>query len=413
VRAFGEHWHNACMAASREQIAHLLRRTSFGPFVGQVESFDGLSIDDAVTRVMNTPPKDVVPPDLTDANPRAYDDMIHWWPNQMASDEAGLHEKMTFFWHALIPSSIEKCEMNSVLAQNFLLRRHALGNVRQLLQDITVDLAMLQYLDGAGSFATTPNENYARELMELFALGRDGGYTEVDVKAGARALAGYWIDWNNNRQINFSPESALGGPVDFLGRRVQTATDVVDTVVDHPSCAPYVAGKVHAFFCGVAPSPERRAELGQVLRDANMEIRPVVESVLRHPTFWESSRNRARTPVEWACTAARFLNVALEYWPLLEMGMRPLSPPNVAGWPSELNWLSAGAVFSWTTLAYEQSGRRDAETDLDALAARAGIFELSSQTRSSIGSAMAGLDPESASRLAHTLLLLAPEFVMA
>jgi uncharacterized protein (DUF1800 family) len=405
------------MSEPRQQIAHLLRRATFGPFPGQVESYDGLSVDEAVTRLLDAGPQEIAPLDVSVNNERRFDDMIHWWPNTMRTDQSGLHEKMTFFWHSLVPSSIEKCDLATVYQQHLLLRRNAMGNVRQLLQEVTVDAAMLQYLDGAGSFALTPNENYSREIMELFALGRDGGYTEADVRAGAKALAGWWIDWDNNGEVKFNPGSALGQPVSFLGKQVSNEREVVDAIVDHPNSAPYIGGRVHHFFCGTAPTPERRAELGTLLRDANMEIRPVVEAVLRHPTFMESARNRARTPVEWVAAASRFLEVNIDSWPLLEMGMRPFSPPNVAGWPSTLNWFSAGAVFTMVSQTYEKAWDAqvlEGDDLITLMATRAGIFDLSDTTRIAITSALNGLTkPHERAAICYALVATCPEFVTA
>jgi uncharacterized protein (DUF1800 family) len=405
------------MEATPQQIAHILRRTTFGPFPGQVEGYAGRSVDEVITSLLAAGEQPITPPDVSPANQRRFDDLIHWWPRTMRTDQAGLHEKMTFFWHALIPSSIEKCELSTVFEQHLLLRRHALGNVRTLLHEITLDRAMLQYLDALGSFSSMPNENYARELMELFALGRDNGYTETDVRNGARALAGYSLDWDNGMTLQFNPVSALGAPVPFLGTSVMNASDVVDAVIDHPNCAPYVASRVHAFFCGGAPSPERQAELGTILLEANMEIRPVVESVLRHPSFMDSARNRARTPVEWVCATARILNVDIDSWPLAEMGMRPLSPPNVAGWPPELDWFSAGAAFAWVTTSYDRlwaSGVPDGPDLVDRVAVRAGIYDLSDTTRAAVQGTLDTLaNPEERVAMAHALMVTSPEFVTA
>jgi uncharacterized protein (DUF1800 family) len=410
-------WKLDDMAQPRELIAHLLRRATFGPFPGQVESFDGLSFNDAVSRVMATPAQEVAPLDITTANTRLFDDMIHWWPRMMRTDQAGIHEKMTFFWHSLIPSSMEKCDHATVFTQHLVMRKHAMGNVRDLLQEITIDAAMLQYLDGAGSFALTPNENYSREIMELFALGRDGGYTEGDVRAGAKALSGWWIDWDNGGEVKFRPESALGSPVTFLGKSVANERDVVNAIVDHPNSAPYIASRVHQFFCGAKPADDRQAELGKLLRDNNFEIAPVVESVLRHPTFVESMRNRARTPVEWVASTSRFLGVEIDSWPLLEMGMRPFSPPNVAGWPSTLNWFSAGAAFSWAAVSSDnawQAAIVDSPDLVTKMIERAGIYDMSESTLTAINAAVASVvKPNERAAMAYTLIATSPEFVTA
>jgi uncharacterized protein (DUF1800 family) len=405
------------MAATREQIAHVLRRATFGPFPGQVEQFDGWDVVDVIDHLLNLPAQEFAAPNTSEDNDDRYGEVINWWPRAMRNDNAGLHEKVTFFWHSLVTSSINKCDIGLVFNQHLLLRRNALGNVRTLLQEITIDAAMLQYLDGNGSIASAPNENYSRELMELFALGRNQGYSETDVRAGAQALAGWWVDYDNNLEVKFNADNALTAPVTFLGREVMNAQDVVNAVVDQPQCANYIAGKLHHFFCGVAPSEERQATLGNLLRDNNMEVRPVVEAILNDPSFMESTRNRARTPVEWAATVSRFLGVEVDAWVLDQMGMQPFNPPNVAGWPPGTRWFSTGAVFSWIGQTYDRAWDTEVIDDPDLVtlvAARAGIFDLSPSTRGAIDTAIADLEERRArASMVHMLIAASPEFVTA
>jgi uncharacterized protein (DUF1800 family) len=403
--------------ADRTLIAHLLRRTSFGPFPGQVESFDGLSYDEAVSRVMEAAPLQLAAPDVSEGNDDRYGDMTTWWPTAMVNDGAGLHEKMTFFWHSLFTSSINKCDIGALWRQHELLRQYALGNVRELLQKITLDAAMLQYLDGNGSSAEAPNENYSRELMELFALGRGAGYTETDVRAGARALAGYWVDGEKGMLVVYEPDMATASPVWFLGRQVSTAEEVVNTVVDHEACAPYLVGRLHHFLVGAFPSDERRAELAAILRDTGFETYPVVENILRSSDFQAAQRNRSRTPLEWYASTSRFFDNQLDTWVLNQMGMVPFDPPNVAGWPPGRRWFSTGAAFTWAAQAYDNAWDTqvvDVEDPITAVAERAGIYDLSVETRTTIEEALNGVDERRArASLIHMLIAVSPEFVTA
>ena len=130
-----------------------------------------------------------------------YDALLNGWIRQLRHPEAALHERLTWFWHGHLTTSTDKASFVPALwRQQRLLRRHALGNFRDLLRDITTDAAMLVYLDGDGSVADAPNENFSRELMELFTLGR-GSYGEADVRAGARALAGWSVDTEDGWKV--------------------------------------------------------------------------------------------------------------------------------------------------------------------------------------------------------------------
>ena len=142
------------------------------------------------------------------------------------------------------------------------------------------DPLMLLYLDGAGSNGDNPNENLARELMELFTLGV-GNYAEDDVKAGARALSGWRVDWENN-EAWFEPDAHYDRPLTFLGTRARFGVDeVVDAVCDHAACAVHVATRLHTHLVGVEPEPDEAERLARVFRSADLEILPLVEAIVR------------------------------------------------------------------------------------------------------------------------------------
>ena len=219
------------------QIAHVLRRTTFGPFPGQVKALAPKGVDAAITRILAAKALATTPaPPLDDDGSNAP---VDWWLDRMANPNAGIHEKMTWFWHGHLTTSHSKVFRWKVeFPQHLLLRKYAMGNFRTLLQKITVDAAMLLYLDGSWSTADDPNENYSRELMELFVLGR-GNYTQDDVRNGAKALAGWYVDWDTGK-IGFNDWGALDAPVPYLGKSVKRAPDVVDAVLAHPRSAPWV-----------------------------------------------------------------------------------------------------------------------------------------------------------------------------
>ena len=409
------------MSDDKPTIAHLLRRSGFGPHPGQVEALLPLGYAGALAAVLAAPPlRPEAPAFGTKDDGRV---LVSWWLKVMSDPLAGLHEKMVWFWHGHLTSSLDKAEPVSVWRQHQLLRSHALGNLRTLLQEITVDAAMLGWLDGDGSQAEAPNENYARELMELFALGRDSGaYTEADVRAGAKALAGFSVDGEQGAKVSFEAEHALASTVSFLGRSVSSAKDVIDAVCDHPACARLIANKVYRSFHGVDPDGEALGRFADVFRSGGLEIRPLVEAVLRDPTFVEHRLNRPRLPVEWFTATVATLDLsdaggALDHDVLETLGQVPFNPPNVAGWPVSARWLSAGAALAKAQFAWDQAGESETTKADDPVAwvlAKAGLFEISPATHDAISRAVGDVEGrrEKATVL-HALAVTCPEFALA
>lgn len=338
-----------------------------------------------------------------------------WWIDIMRRPEAGIHERMAWFWHGHLTSGLDKSSPSNMLVQLQLLRTHALGNFRILLHAITLDPAMLLWLDGAESDAAAPNENYARELMELFALGRhSGAYTEADVRAGAKALAGHFVEGENDRDVVLEPDLALNRPVEFLGARVKTAADVVDAVCDHPMCARFIAGKVHEYFLGTPPSDERLDALARIFAGADLEIAPLVEEILTHPSFHEQPLSRPRSALEWFLALERLLGTRLETWVLESLGQVPLNPPNVAGWPNLERWVSGGALFTKSEVSFDYS--RDSPTldsgdPVSEVVARAGLVTATDSTRSVLDDIVSGVGGRrEISALLHAAMAMSPEF---
>lgn len=406
----------AGMDETRARIAHLLRRTGFGPHPGQVEALAPGGVKGALDAVLAAPPLEVAPAELgTDDD---YGQLVRWWLEVLSRPEAGLHEKMVWFWHGHLTSSIEKASPLAMWRQHQVLRTHALGNFRTLLQQITVDAAMLGWLDGGGSVAEAPNENYAREMMELFVLGHDSGYTEADVRAGAVALAGWYVDDKSNK-ATFDAESGPTAPVTFLGRPVREAAEVVDAVCDHEACAPHVAGTLYRWFHGVAPDAPTLGALATVFRDAKLEIAPLVTAILTDPAFFERRLNRSRYPVEWFVAANAVLGVegVDDYGVLEELGQEPFSPPNVAGWPGGPRWQSAGAAMARAAYAWDASGDSETVSTADPVAemlAKASILEPTEETVAALRQAVASVEGRrDRASVLHALVVTCPEFCVA
>jgi uncharacterized protein (DUF1800 family) len=402
----------------RALIAHLLRRTSFGPLPGQVDALLPAGVPAAVESVLAATPPPLEPLPVLEGDGEYPN---RWWIRRMANPGAGLVDKMVWFWHGHLTSAVDKVgNWPMMWTQHELLRQHALGNFRTLLQAITVDPAMLIYLDGDPSDFRNPNENYSRELMELFALGR-GPYTEDDVRAGAIALSGWDVQWNPPA-ANFYPQHAPTSPVTFLGRSVMRANEVVDAVCDHPACPSWLAAKLYIFFCGGLPTVERRAELAELLATNDLEVLPVVENILRSPDFMAARLNRPRYPVEWvtaAFAAAGYTDVDWAFWVAVDMGQEPFCPPSVAGWPSGARWLSAAMAYLKARFAHDAPGLdeiRNAADPVQATIDRCSLFDLTTQTRAALDAAAAAIGPTRPRTRADILLGLAlssPEFALA
>jgi uncharacterized protein (DUF1800 family) len=404
------------MADDRAAIAHLLRRATFGPAPGQVESLNAAGLAAALDQVLSA-----APPALPAApNLEGWDPPI-WWMLRMSDPAVGLAEKMTWFWHSHLCTSVDKVGSWFMMwNQHMLLRNNALGNFRTLLQQLTIDPAMLIYLDGDPSVVTAPNENYSREVMELFAMG-PGNYTETDVRNGAKALAGWDVNWETG-VATFYPQYALTTPVTFLGKSVKRYDEVVNAVCDHAACAPFIAGKLHKFFHGVDPSPTRRAELATIFRNANLEIRPLVEAILRDPMFFDPSLrlNRAKLPVEWvthAFNAAGYEpNGGWQASVADQLGQLPFYPPSVAGWPGGTRWLAAANALVRADMT--RWGLLDEITNapdmVGAALARCSIYEVSAATRAALNQVASSTLPKwQKSRLLLGLTLCSPEHALA
>ena len=299
--------------------------------------------------------------------------------------------------------------------QHQLLRRHALGNFRDLMQEITIDPAMLWWLDGDGSTAESPNENYAREVDgAVHARSRQATPRPMCVPARWRSPGG-----GSTRPAKARYDEATGPQraVDLLGRSVSSAAEAIDTLCDHPACAPFIAGKVHAALTGAPPGEGRRAELAAVFAGSGLDIGALVEAIVTHESFLDRSAPRPRTPVEWWVAMRHLYAMDIEPWALEGLGQLPFYPPNVAGWPGNDRWISAGSTFAKAQLAM------DAAWDVGTLAdddpagevlQRAGIVEVSDATRALLDDAASAVEGRrDRATVLHALVAMTPEFSLA
>ena len=204
-----------------------------------------------------------------------------------------LIERMTLVWHSWFATSVEQSTAKLMLGQNQMMRARALGNFHDLLLEVTRDPAMLLFLSNNENTKSSPNENYAREVMELFTLGADRGYSQRDVHQQARALTGFTNDWNDNGPANFRFDETLHdtGVKRIFGHRGRLGwRDTCRLCVQHPLHPSFVIGKLWGYFVGVDPPAGVRRALERAYVRSGFEIRPLVEAILRHPLFYEGPR---------------------------------------------------------------------------------------------------------------------------
>jgi hypothetical protein len=348
------------LSTDAAKINHLLRRAGFGPTPSEVGDYLAAGVQGSIDRLLNyaSIPDDLnnrlgaIPFDFT--NPQ---DLIRWWLLRMLYSKHPLEEKMTLFWAGVLTSSFAKVGRKNpyLITQNQMLRAKGLGRFDDLIHDISSDPAMLYWLDGRASTGQSPNENYARELMELFTLGiadvhGKPNYTQDDVHGGALALAG-WVDQNGHGVL--VPARAYHGQATFLGKTGNLGlADVVKLVCAHPATGRFIAWRMWRFF---AYNTTLDDPVLQPLADAyyknDHNIGAMARAMLTSADFFSAKayRGRIKSPVEFVVGAIRALGLQLGYndlknFPALlqQMGQVLFDPPNVSGWDGDkdsANWL--------------------------------------------------------------------------
>jgi uncharacterized protein (DUF1800 family) len=378
------------MDQTRRELAHLLRRAGFGATPAELDAAARLGYDATVERLLNYERTSddvesrIAALDLDVSRP---DGMRLAWLYRMLLTRRPLQEKMVLFWHGHLTSAVSKVGGQRAPGlfqkQLALFREQALGNWRDLLRGISRDGAMLVYLDNRLNRKSAPNENYARELMELFALGI-GNYGEEDVKDAARAFTGWTV--NREGQFTVAPRQHDGDAKSVLGRTGNLdGDDVIDAILAHPAAAPFLAGKLFRFFAYDDPAPAVVDRLGDVFRDSGYDLRALVGAILRAPEFRSEHAYHARikSPVEFALGALKALDA--ETVPrnlpaaLRRMSQELLNPPSVKGWDGGPAWINAMTVLERANyanrLAAARGERGESYVDPAALARAYGTPE--------------------------------------
>jgi uncharacterized protein (DUF1800 family) len=363
--------------------AHLLNRAGFGGTPAEIQKLASLDPEQAVSSLVDF---EKIPDSATDpgwAHPdpgraerrRAIrnatgeqrqqmqkqeqmmlrDDMLElrgWWLERMAKGPRPFQEKMVLFWHGHFATSFEKVrDPYYMWRQNDLFRRHATGNWQDLLTDAGKDPAMLVWLDQAQSRKEHPNENFAREVMELFALGV-GHYTEKDITEAARALTGWSLD-PDSQQFRYRPFIHDNGEKTILGKSGNMdGDDFITQIVAQPQSAVYITSKLWNFFVGEMPSPELSEALADSFRSNGNNFKPLLRTVFLCEEFYAPSvvRNQVKSPVQWLVGSVRMLECQLPP-PLVAtnllrgLGQDIFAPPNVKGWDGGLAWVTTNNLL--------------------------------------------------------------------
>lgn len=393
-------------AISPEDARHLLARTGFGARPAAVDALAGLSRREAVERVLeslhaepvtplpgwaNAPP---LPPVLARTASDEERQLLRrsrraealelkaWWMREMVHTPSPFTERLTLFWHGHFTSSLRKVRSpQAMLRQNLLLRRHAAGSFAELLREIARDPAMVRYLDSASNRAGAPNENFARELFELFTLG-EGRYTEADVKEAARAFTGWGLDPRDGT-FRFRPAAHDYGEKTVLGVTGHLdGNDVLEILLRDERTAEHVVGRLWDELVGIEPSPRRRRRLARQLSASDWQLRPLLRAMLLSSEFWsdEARGAQVKSPVDLLVGTVRLLEIPVDDGSRLALASRALGldlfdPPNVKGWPGGEAWVDG------TTLV----ARRDAMARLLDLARLSGAPGDAGRSRSSRG----------------------------
>ncbi len=385
-------------------MAHLMRRAGFGATREGLERYVAQGYETVVERLLdpeNTPAElddeDLIRRYHTDANDMPVKDSGQsYWLYRMINTPRPLEEKLTLFWHGLLPSGYTKVSRTMVLLRQVdMFRRFGMGSFHTLLMELSQDPAMLYYLDNKDNHDGEPNENYGRELLELFSMGV-GNYTEQDVFEASRAFTGWTIynadlhsvrtemmtnhpygklDW----QFEYRNEDHDDGDKAFLGQRgALNGQDVIDIICRQPATARFISRHLYNFFVADEPQvpawqtvPPRDPEAIDLLADAyfanDYQIRPMLRILFNSDFFKDSAFAKVKSPAEVVVGTVRL--VGGHRFPGLEdmvlagemalMGQELLDPPSVEGWHTGTEWINSGALVQRVNFAVDQFGDTD------------------------------------------------------
>ncbi len=362
------------LGSESARVMQLLRRTTFGYTPAELEASLSAGYSKTIDRLLETKP--VEPPAFAAASTPGgrfpINQLQQWWIDHMLTTPTPFAERMTLYWHGHFTSDYRKAANDTFMYwQNLTWRRMGMTDLRSMLTQVTIDPAMLRYLDLSTSTGNSPNENYSRELMELFTMGA-GNFTEQDVRESAKALAGWTlpkpdsiatviVDQKNNvtqkRPVYtapaagvFDPKRAFKGNVTYLGKTGQLDTQgVIDRILAQPATAPYVAQKVIRHFVNGQPDAAYVKRMGDAFRKSKYDMKTLMRAIFTSPEFTAASyRSLVKTPTEFMVHSARALGLTGVSKVIIgsgpKLGQTLFDPPDVNGWPTNEAWISSTTV---------------------------------------------------------------------
>jgi uncharacterized protein (DUF1800 family) len=373
---------------SRAEAAHLLRRAGYGGTNAEINAFKGQSLTSAVDAVLGHSSSEPVPlpPDIgtpdfitNQSSWQSRRDAVEWWihrmgsiaqPSNKSTGHLPIHERMAYFWHDHFACGVEKVgSMETMWDQVRLFRRHGLRKFDPLVRTASLHPAMLIGLDNHTNHYFAEQENFGRELMELYTCGV-GNFTEEDVVSMARAWTGHSIvGWNGSEhdhsyeyrsvEHNHNNKTIFGITANWNGVKVSgserdTITELVFGV-RKVQTSEFIARKLFRYFAHYNPSSATVTELGAVMRSSGMEISAVVRAIFRHTEFWDPNTRYSliKSPVDFVATWVKRLGLDLAEvhevnltGHLEAMGQELFEPPSVAGWGRGTKWMSTAGAWS-------------------------------------------------------------------
>lgn len=426
----------------RRRIARLVHRFGFGPRPGEFSALVSSGFSRSAEKILVSPKSDSFAdtqpaPQISDQGKRPaansqgivtyatekraqLNSMTFWWLDRMVLSEHSLRERMTWFWHGHWATSYQKVDdALPMYVQNQTLRKFALENFADMSRAMANDGALIYWLDGQTNTIKAPNENFSRELMELFTLGVNR-YSESDVRETAKALTGYRVD-KSSGVVTFLPKQHYSSSLSFLGTSgTFDANSLSDYLVRRSDCALFIAERIWYRFIS-SSQPLGDTTLVDSFKDRN--VASLVKAIGTHRALDDESNSMVKGPIDWFISSCRALGItpsqvsnpaAIRNY-LNQLGQAPFFPPNVGGWPADQAWLSTSSAQYRITFASALIKEADlspiadlpARDRIEAMADWLGIAEWSARTKLALNGARK--DP---ARLA-LLALCSPEYVVS
>lgn len=369
-----------------ERAAHLFRRAGFAANWAELEQTVEEGPRQSVERLMAGEDGDAAFYDRTRGTVRALvqteQGLPAWWLHVMRTSPHPLLEKITLFWHGhFATSSAKVTDGRMMLRQNEILRKNALGKFQPLVKDISQDPAMLIWLDSTSNKKIKPNENFAREVMELFCLGL-GSYTEKDIKEAARAFTGWEV---RHGKFYFNAYEHDKGEKTVLGQRGKwTGDDVIRILLEQPAAARFIAGKMYRYLVSetAPPSDDVLEALAAKYRDSGYDASVLVRTILASNLFYSEHalHQKVKAPVELGIGLLKALEGNTNMYALADelrtLGQAVFAPPNVKGWDGGTEWINSATLLTRVNLAWAlvsgRGGQFKKTIDLEQLAKKHG-----------------------------------------